>query len=124
MHKLEEIREMLMRELEGCAKEGISMKNLEVIDKITHSIKSIDTIIAMGGYSNDGSYARRRDSMGRYSRRGSYDSYDNSYENSNRYYSRAEAKEKLEEELREMMNEARDPESKQMIDEWMRELRK
>ena len=126
MHKLEEIRAMLMRELEECAKDDISMKSLEVIDKITHSIKSIDTIMAMEGYSNDdGSYASgrryaKRDSMGRYSSRGSYDTYDSGR---NSYYSRAEGKEHLMEELKSLMQDAKDPESRQMLDEWIRELR-
>lgn len=96
MHKLEELREMLMAELEKCSSKGeLSAGSLEVIDKLAHAIKSIDTIIAMEeeGYSNEGGYSRargggggrgrgsnaRRDSMGRYSSRGgSYD--DMSYE--------------------------------------------
>lgn len=65
----------------------MSAGDLEVADKLTHAIKSIKTTIAMmeaeDGYSNAypdgmggsyrysrGSYARRRDSMGRYSGRG------------------------------------------------------
>lgn len=85
MHKLYELRDMLMEELEKCTDKGeLSAGSLEIVDKLTHSIKSIDTILAMeeAGYSNDDgysyrgySYARgrrnaRRDSMGRYSRRG------------------------------------------------------
>lgn len=95
MHKLEELREMLMEELEKCSDKGeLSAGSLEVIDKLAHAIKSIDTIMAMeeGGYSNEYSneYSNargrgrnaRRDSMGRYSR-GSYDgSYDDMYEGS------------------------------------------
>ena len=64
---------------------GMSGSDLEQLDKLTHSLKSIKAIIAMtedegysghypimGGYGYDGrSYARgrnaRRDSMGRYS---------------------------------------------------------
>lgn len=96
MHKLEELREMLMEELEKCSDKGeLSAGSLEVIDKLAHAIKSIDTIMAMeeGGYSNEYSneYSNargrgrnaRRDSMGRYSRGGgSYrgGSYDGSYD--------------------------------------------
>lgn len=94
MKKMEEIREMLCEELDKIAERGeISASSLDMVDKLTHSIKSIDTIMAMNGYSNDyrymegdndrsyerggNSYARggnrgggsrRRDSMGRYSR--------------------------------------------------------
>lgn len=54
--------------------------DLEALDKLTHSIKSIKTTMAMmdgedgRSYRYD-SYARRRDSMGRYSRR-AYDDMD------------------------------------------------
>ena len=76
MKKLEEIREMLCDELDKIAERGeLSAGSLDMVDKLTHSIKSIDTIMAMHGYSNDyryndggRSYAARRDSMGRYSR--------------------------------------------------------
>ena len=127
MHKLKELKEMLMRELEESTKHGeLSAGSLDIIDKLTHSIKSIDTIIAMdeSGYSNEGSYARgrsyaRRDSMGRYARRGSYDSYGRggSYD-----YSREEAKDELLEELRSLQEGAKDEESRQMISEWIRQM--
>lgn len=91
MHKMEELKQMLMDELNKVTKKGeLSAGSLDVVDKLTHSIKSIDTIIAMdeAGYSNGysgrnntdmsydrgNSYARgigsnaKRDSMGRYSR--------------------------------------------------------
>ena len=135
---------MLMDELDECVnkKEELSTSGLDIIDKLTHSIKSIDTIIAMeeAGYSYEdgtsnargrGRYAKR-DAMGRYSRRGnSYygDSYDDSYDDygrSNRYsrrdYSRAEAKEELMNELRELQMDAKDDESKHMIKEWIKQL--
>ena len=89
MHQLEDLKWMLCDELEEITRQGKikSKEALDVVDKLTHSIKSIDTIIAMedAGYSNDNyayenrggysrnSYARgrgrnaRRDSMGRYS---------------------------------------------------------
>ena len=56
----------------------MSGADLEAVDKLTHTIKSVKTTMAMmdaEGESNRsyndgyGSYARRRDSMGRYSRR-------------------------------------------------------
>lgn len=89
MHKMEELKQMLTDELNKVIKKGeLSAGSLDVIDKLTHSIKSIDTIVAMedAGYSQEGynnrymgnsyergnSYARgrnaRRDSRGRYSR--------------------------------------------------------
>ena len=144
MHKLEELREMLMEELNDCVKKGdeLSTQSLDVIDKLTHSVKSIDTIIAMeeAGYSNDYSNARgrgryaKRDSMGRYARRGSYeDSYDSSYDdmsygrdysrrNRDGRYSREDAKDELMNELRGLQMDAKDDESRHMIKEWIKQL--
>ena len=72
MHAYEELKSMLCKELEEITKEGEikSLSTLDEIDKLTHSIKSLATIMAMedGGYSrDDGSYARGRSVMtGRY----------------------------------------------------------
>ena len=87
MKGMEELRDMLCEELDNMAEQGeITTGSLDIIDKLTHSIKSIDTIMAMedsnssyrgsydDGYSRRDSYARgrrgnvRRDSRGRYSR--------------------------------------------------------
>lgn len=94
MAKYEKIKEMLCEELDNVTKKGeLSAGSLEIIDKLTHSIKSLATIIAMeesSGYSGreysrtydggnmngnsmNGDYSgarRKRDSMGRYSRTG------------------------------------------------------
>lgn len=87
-HVYHEIKEMLCEELEAMTKNGTirTKEDLDIIDKLTHSIKSVETIIAMNetygesgdyspahiryGRSNlaDRSYAPRRDSMGRFSR--------------------------------------------------------
>lgn len=136
MHKLDELRDMLMEELEKCAAKGeLSTGSLEVIDKLAHAIKSIDTIIAMeeAGYSNDGySMARgrgryaKRDSMGRYSSRGgSYDDmmYDERTGRSyGRGYSRDEANEHLVRELKELAKDTMDEGSKQMIHKWIKQV--
>lgn len=76
---MERVRDMLCEELDKFGSKGeLTAGSLETIDKLTHSIKSIDTIMAMeeSGYSKDyapsygeRSYARMRDSRGRYSRR-------------------------------------------------------
>lgn len=100
--KLENLRDTLCGELEKVAKkEEISMSDLDVIDKLTHSIKNLDKVmlgnemIEQYGYEfPDYSGARRGrdgDSDGRYNessnRRGrgrgrSRNSYDGSYESS------------------------------------------
>lgn len=144
MHKMEELREMLCKELDDVTKKGeLSAGSLDIVDKLTHSIKSIDTIMAMedAGYSNDGySNARgrganaRRDSMGRYSRNYMYDgggSYDsNSYEGDSyggystrrRGYSRDEAMDELKEHLHQMKNMVQDEQSKRMVDKWLKQV--
>lgn len=129
MH-IEELRDMLCEELDKIASQGeLTAGSLDTIQKLTHSIKSIDTIMAMeeAGYSNDsgmyydgdysgvrgdGRRAARRDSMGRYSR--------NSYARGNRGgrssrgYSR-DNKEDMIEQLEDMMEMAPDSKTKEAI---------
>jgi hypothetical protein len=119
MQKMEELREMLCEELDKITKKGeLSAGSLDVIDKLTHSIKSIDTIIAMedAGYSSDymrgNSYARnrRRDSMGRYSRE---------YRDGRSYDGTMH---ELKENLEDMERMVSDPHAKKMIRQWMKEV--
>ena len=129
MGKMHELREMLCRELdEIAASSKLKLSDLDVIDKLTHSIKSIDTIEAMqGGYSNEkGNYSRnypvsyddgysgrryaRRDSMGRYSRDDSYSEDDG--------YSRHDyggGRDQLAGKLRRMLGDAPDEKSRNAI---------
>jgi len=103
METLEELCETTMQELEKAAEKlrmsggELSAGDVEYLDKLTHTLKSIKSTMAMmedggGSYAYDGgSYARRggnrgggssyargrtgnvrRDSMGRYSREGGY----------------------------------------------------
>ena len=97
MKELYELKEMLCYELKEYGKKG-ELKNagtLDVVDKLAHTIKNLDKIIeaydewesSMYPFSYDdgrsmrysrnrayrGSYAQRRDSMGRYSRDGMAD---------------------------------------------------
>ena len=79
MHKIYDLKEMLCDELEEYgSKDKLDVGSLDVVDKLAHAIKNIDKIIEadeegysgnyMDGRSYRRSYARRRDSMGRYSR--------------------------------------------------------
>lgn len=103
-----DLKNMLCRELEQVTNKGeLSAGELDVVDKLTHSIKSIATIMAMedSGYSNDGmqsgnSYARNRDSRGRYSR----DYY--SRDGRSMGYSRDD-KTRMIEQLEDMMQDAK-----------------
>jgi hypothetical protein len=130
----EDLKEMLCRELEEITCKGeMTTGTLDVVDKLTHAIKSIDTIVAMGrsGYSrgNDGMSGRGRsydsygdgmsgargrgryadrDSMGRYA---GYDSY--SYD---------DAKAGMMSELRELMQSAPDEETKKELRRFIAKL--
>lgn len=96
---------------------GMSTGDLEKLDKLTHSLKSVKGTMQMeqadeegysgyypymggygrGSYDNGGSYARKRDSMGRYSRE--------------RGYSRND----LADKMRELMADAPDDRTRQEI---------
>lgn len=93
-----ELREMLNEELNKITKTGeLNPSKLDIVDKLTHSIKSIDTICAMEEEYEDeyseGSYAgargrgrnARRDRMGRYSREGSSYEGGSSYDGGSSY---------------------------------------
>lgn len=118
MNDYEKLKGMLCDELEQITRKGeLTAGSLDTVDKLTHAIKSIVTIMAMedeyeDGYSRaDGDYTTsgrrysyagrgrgaRRDSMGRYSRDG---------------YSYDEGKEDMMKELRELMNDAPDEQTK------------
>lgn len=136
MHKMEELREMLCEELDKITKKGeLSAGSLDVVDKLTHSIKSIDTILAMedAGYSSDdysmrgNSYARgrgsnaRRDSMGRYSS-DNYSMRGGRSGERGRNYSYDDEMNNLREQLEDMERMAKDEESKRMIRQWKMQL--
>lgn len=92
----EKLERMLCEELEKIIeKDDVSLSTLDMIDKLTHSIKSIKRILSEdddGGYSQNGIYTmrgeyngydrdssyrrRKRDRMGRYSRDG-YNDHEN-----------------------------------------------
>lgn len=107
MRSMEELKELLCDELDKIAREGeLTAGSLDTIDKLTHSIKSIETIMAMRGesyaYGGDsyrgGSYAR-----GRYNRR----SYQN--RDARGRYSRYSMDDDIEERLQDIMQEVDDP---------------
>ena len=129
MEYMHELKEMLCDELMQIADKGeLTAGSLDTIDKLTHSIKSIATIMAMedsdysyengnmnsyrGNSYRGGSYrgnAQRRDSRGRYSR--------NSYARRRGGYSRDEETEKMVEKLEKMMEQTDDMNAKQAIEQ-------
>lgn len=119
-----DLKKKLCKELEEIAdKRELSAGDLEVVDKLTHSIKSIVTIMAMddSGYSyNDGySGARRRDSMGRYADGAYDDGYsgrrysDGGY--SGRRYSRDEGKSHMVQQFEKLMDDASSQEEREVL---------
>ena len=133
-----ELKDKLCKELDEIArKPEMGAGDLEIIHKLTDTIKNLDKIEMLedgGGYSQAGdweiegraynrgnSYARRkRDSMGRYSRdgrmmRGGY--------RDGRMYSRAEAKEDIMDQIEDMMGDA-DEKEKTILRRAMTELEK
>ena len=141
MKHLEELKEVVKRELEKFGKQGdISVSNLDKIHKLSDLYKNlckIEMLEEEGGYSegymDDGmmhgnSYARgrryaKRDSMGRYSSDGgSYDGDDYSERRTGRGYSRDEATDWMMTRLGEMMSETDDPKQRETLKKCMREL--
>ena len=106
-----EVKELLCHELDEIArKKEMSPAILDMTDKLTHSIKSIDTILAMedtygeSGYYPTHGYDRsgKRDSRGRYSRDG--------------------AKDDMVRELREIMHDTHDDAMRRKLHTFIEEI--
>ena len=124
MYVFDELRDMLEKELKSiCKQDSMTPQNLEGAYKAVDILKDIETIEAMrnSGYSYDDgmSYARGRDSMGRYtSRDGGYSGY--SY--ADRNYSRHDEKEQMLKKLYMMSDTATDPQARHAIDQCIAQL--
>lgn len=115
MKHMERLKDMLCDELDKIAEKGaMSAGDLDMVEKLTHSIKSISTIEAMDGYSQEDRYmggnSYARDRMGRYSRD----------DRMNGSYSRDSHE--MVEHLRDMMAEAPDTRTKNAIREAIRSI--
>ena len=132
MEYMYELKEKLCRELEEVArKPEMGAGDLELIHKLTDTIKNIDKIDALeddgysrggdwemegrGNYSRNGgaynrgsSYARRRDSRGRYT--------------SDKRYSRDDAKSHMIEQMEQMMNGSQNEREREIIRRAMEQL--
>lgn len=144
MHEMEELKEMLCDELEKITKQGkITSGILDTVDKLTHSIKSIETIIAMdeAGYSNrmGGSYAVDRDRSYGYDGMSNRGSYEGSYDDGRSYrirkdgrrdqrynYSRGSYEDgysrDLRRDLEDLMHDTNNEEEKRMLKKWIKQL--
>ena len=136
MEYMHELKEKLCDELEEIANKGeLGAGDLEIIHKLTDTIKNLDKIEMLedGGYSQAGdweiegraynrgnSYARRkRDSMGRYSRDGRM-----MPRRDGRMYSMAEAKDRIMDEMEEAMGAATTEREREIIKRAMDQLEK
>ena len=138
MEYIEKIKKMLCKELDEYAMKGrISGSDLDMIWKLTDTVKNLDKIEMLeDGNSYDGysemreypymggsSYARgrgryaKRDSMGRYSS----DMGDDYSERMDRRYSRDDAKDHMMSKLGSMMDSA-DPNEREILKDCMRKL--
>ena len=73
MHKLHELKEKLMKELEEYDGKKLSMGELDTIDKLTHTIKNLCKIIESSEeYSGNGSYRMSYEGGSSYDDGGSY----------------------------------------------------
>ena len=122
-----DVKDMLKRELDEITRTGeLSAGSLDTVDKLLHAIKNACKVIMYEEYSEGGhSYADadmdmtdysnargrtgyvRRDSMGRYSRRGGY-SYDSDHAAMNL--------------VKDMMNEATSEEERRVLQKVMRKM--
>ena len=136
MEYMYELKDKLCKELDEIArKPEMGAGDLEIIHKLTDTIKNLDKIEMLedGGYSQAGdweiegraynrgsSYARRkRDSMGRYSRdgrmmRGGY--------RDGRMYSRADAKDDMMDQMEALMEQAGSEKEREAIRRCMNQL--
>lgn len=138
MHKLIEYVCDELEELERKSDKGkLSMAEVQYADMLAHLKKNLlkgEEMMEEDEYSNEsGSYARggrgrgrnaRRDSMGRYSSRRSYEDGSMRDDRGRSYdgYSRDDAREDIKMELREMEQDAGDEETKRMIKKWIKQL--
>ena len=81
MHELYELKEKLCRELKKYSSEEVTTNSLEIVDKLSHSIKNLDKIIEKyeeeenGGSYGYNSYEPSYRGNSNRSNRGSYNSY-------------------------------------------------
>ena len=142
MEYMHELKEKLCKELDEIArKPEMGAGDLEIIHKLTDTIKNIDKIEILdedGGYSQAGDWemegrgsynrgssyrGRKRDSMGRYARDGRDDGCSGRMM-PDRIYSSADAKEHMMDELEEAMAVATTDREKDIIKRAMDQLEK
>ena len=131
MEYMHELKEKLCDELDEIARKGeLGAGDLEIVHKLTDTIKNLDKIEMLedGSYSQDGDWemegrssynrgssyrGRKRDSMGRYSREG---------RGGRGGYSRNDAKEAMMEQMEMLMDQAGSEREREAIRRCMGQL--
>ena len=112
MKSMYDLRDMLCKELEEITRKGeLGAGDLDIVHKLTDTIKNIDKIEMM---ENDGGYSRRysrdgnweADMRGNYGRDSSYARRGTHYVRG--HYSRDSGKDNMKRQLQEMLDEADD----------------
>ena len=136
MEYMYELKDKLCKELDEIArKPEMGAGDLEIVHKLTDTIKNIDKIGMLeddgysqtgdwemegrGSYNRGSSYrGRKRDSMGRYSRDGNY----SSARSGRSGYSRHDAKEAMMEQMETLMDQAGSEREREAIRRCMGQL--
>lgn len=136
MEYMHELKEKLCNELEEIARKGeLGAGDLEIIHKLTDTIKNLDKIEMLedGGYSQAGDWDDGRGSYGRgssYANRGKHyvrghysrEGYSNEGNSSRGGYSRHDAKEAMMEQMEALMDQAESEKERQAIRRCMSQL--
>ena len=124
MNALYVLRDMLCNELEGIVSSNQGNIPLDIVDKVTHSLKSVETIIAMkegtGKYNYNDYKSNYNNSYGR-----NTGSYGYNKMNYNRNYmgrSYGDSKEEMMSELHEMMNNAKSEQERQAFQQFINQM--
>jgi len=133
MHELYELKEKLMDNLEDYSKKEMTASNLEIVDKLSHTIKNLCKIIEDaeeseysergGSYARDGRYSRER-MGGRYSRYGmSYADGRGRGTQANRdSMGRYSSNNGMVDDLRDLMEEAPDEKTRMEFEKFIRKM--
>ena len=130
MHKLHELKEKLMNTLEDYSKKEMTASNLEIVDKLSHTIKNLCKIIEYAEESEysgmGGSYARG----GRYSRERMGGRYGMSYADGRGRGTQAKrdsmgrysSNDGMISDLRDLMEDAPDEKTRMEFDKFIRKM--
>ena len=125
MEELMKLKDTLCEELEEYSKKSkMSAGDLEVVDKLTHTIKNLDKIIEnYDDYSGmmEGDYSRRRYSMARGQRRDSRGRY-SSRDGYSREYRDGYSGHDMVMELKEMMEDAPDERTRMEFEKFIHKM--